>query len=169
MPRLLLLLFFAVALPASAQPAAKISLYIGPVPNPNGVVTPVSRDFAASYTDLQKAHKDGGVPALELVDDPARADAILSVTYRGDVDNGSTVSAGVPISMGATMGSSQHVTPTLRGRLTLGATGEGADFSGVTPGTDDRPRWSTQAKRIYQQAAAWLTANQDRLIRLRRP
>ncbi len=168
-PRLSLLFALALVLPASGQEAARLALYVGPVPNPNGLVTPVSRDFANSYADLEKAHKDVRLPVITLVDDPAQADAILSVTFRGDVDNGTSLAGNVPpISMGVNVSGTQHVTPTLRARLTVRATGEGADFAGVSADTTDRTKWSTQARRIYEQAVAWLTANEERLIRLRR-
>ena len=169
-PPLSLLLALALVLPASGQEAARLALCLGPVPNPNGIVTPISKDFANSYADLEKAHKDVRSPVIALVDDPAQADAILSVTFRGDVDNGTTLAGSVPpISMGVNVSGIQHVTPTLRARLTVRATGEGADFAGISAGTTDRTKWSTQARRIYEQAIAWLTANEERLIRLRRP
>jgi len=163
----LLVVLSAFTVGAAGQEPASVVLYIGPVPNPNGLVTPVPKDFAASYEDLKKAHAEAGGGLVTLVDDPALGDAILSVTHRGDVSNGSTVSVGVPISMGATVTGTEHVTRTLRGRLTVRSTGQGAEFSGVANPGDDRARWSTQAKRIYQQAAAWLAANESTLVRLR--
>ena len=170
MRRLSLLLAFALVLPASAQTPARLALYIGPVPNPNGLVIPVSKDFADSYADLRKAHTKAQSPVIALVDDPAQADAILTVTYRGDVDNGTTVGAGVPIiGPELSISGTQHVTPTLRARLTVRATSEGADLSGMGTGGNERTKWSTQAERIYRQAAAWLIANHDQLIRLRQP
>jgi hypothetical protein len=171
MRRLSVLLALALVLPSSAQTPAGLALYIGPVPNPDGLVTPVSKDFADSYADLRKAHIKARSPVITLVDDPLQADAILTVTRRGDVDNGTTIGPGVPpISFGATISSTQHLIPTLLARLTVRrATSEGADFSGVDAGENDRTKWSTQAERIYRQAAAWLIANHDQLIKLRHP
>jgi len=167
MRRLSLWLALALVMPAFAQTPRDLALYIGPVPNPDGLVTPVSRDFADSYADLKKAHFKVRSPGIALVDDPARADAILTVAYRGDVDNGTTVGTAVPIGFGATIGATQHVTPTLRAHLTVRATSEGVNFSGVGTDANNRTKWSTQAERIYRQAAAWLIANHDRLIKLR--
>ena len=162
-------LFFALALvlPASARTPAALALSIGPLPNPNGLVTPLSKDFADSYADLKKAHTKARSPVIALVDDPAHADVILTVTHRGDVDNGTIVEAAVPIASGVTISSTHHVTPTLLAHLTIRATSEGADFSGVGTDSNDRTKWSTQAARIYKQAAAWLIANHDQLIKLR--
>jgi hypothetical protein len=171
MRRLSVLLALALVLPASAQTPAGLALYIGPVPNPDGLVTLVSKDFADSYADFRKAHIKARSTVITLVDDPLQADAILTVTRRGEVDNGTTIGPGVPpISFGATISSTQHLIPTLLARLTVRrATSEGADFSGVDAGESDRTKWSTQAERIYRQAAAWLIANQDQLISLRHP
>ena len=163
-------LALALVMPAFAQAPVDLALYVGPVPHPDGHVTPVAKDFADSYADLKKAHLKVRSPGIVLVDDPAQADAILTVTYRGDVDNGSTIGPGVPpIAFGATISSTQHLIPTLRARLTVRrASSEGADFSGVDAGENDRTKWSTQAERIYRQAAALLIANHDQLIELRR-
>ena len=168
MRRLLLLLALAVVMAAFAQAPAALALYIGPVPNPDGLVTPVSKGFADSYADLKKAHSKVRSPAITLVDDPAQDDASLTVTYRGDVDSGTTVGTAAPIGFGATIGATQHVTPTLLAHLTIRARIEGVSFSGVDAGETDRTKWSTQAERIYRQAAAWLVANHDQLIKLRR-
>ena len=164
-----LLVALALALPAFAQTPGDLTLYIGPVPNPDGLVTPVSKGFADSYADLRKAHIKARSPAITLVDDPLQADAILTVTYRGEVDNGTTVGPGLPpIAFGGTISSTQHLIPTLLARLTVRrATSEGANFSGVDAGETDRTKWSTQAERIYRQAAAWFVANRDPLIQLR--
>jgi hypothetical protein len=169
MRQLSLLLALALVMPAFAQAPVHLALYIGPVPNPDGLVTPVSKDFADSYADLKKANIKVQSPVIALVYDPAQADAILTVTYRGDVDNGTTVGTGVPIGFGATISATQHVMPTLLAHLTIRATSEGVDFSGVSADRNDRTKWSTQAERIYRQAAAWLIANHDQLIRLRHP
>jgi hypothetical protein len=163
-----LLLALALVPPAFAQTPGDLALYIGPVPNPDGLVTPVSKGFADSYADFKKAHIKVRSPVIALVDDPAQADAILTVTYRGDVDNGTTVGTAVPIGFGATIGATHHVTPTLLAHLTIRATSEGVDFSGVGTDANDRTKWSTQAERIYRQAAAWLIASHDQLIKLRR-
>jgi hypothetical protein len=169
MRRWSVLVALAFVLPASAQPPAGLALYIGPVPNIDGIVTPVPKDFANSYADLKKAHAKARNPAIGLVDDPAQADAILTVTRRGDVDTGTTSGSGLPpISLGgAGVSGTQRLTPTLLARLTIRATREGGDFSGVEPGEVDWTKWSTQAERIYKQVAAWLVANQDQLIKLR--
>ena len=170
MRRLSVLVALALVLPASAQTPDGPTLYIGPVPNPDGVVTPVSKDFANSYADLRKAHIKSRSPVIALVDDPGQADAILTVTRRGDVDTGTTIGPGLPpISFGGGISATQQLIPTLLARLTIRATGEGGDFSGVDPGDTDRTKWSTQADRIYRQAAAWLVANRDLLIKLRHP
>jgi len=169
MRRLSVLLALALVLPASAQTPDRLALFIGPVPNPDGIVTPVPKEFADSYADLKKAHTKARSPAIVLVDDPAAADVILSVTRRGEVDSGTTVGPGLPpISMGGTIGSTSRITPTLLARLTIRATSQGGDFSGVEPGETEWTKWSTQADRIYKQAAAWLVANQDQLIQMRR-
>jgi hypothetical protein len=166
-----LLLALALVLPASAQTPTPLTLYIGPVPNPDGTVTPVSKDFASSYTDLKKAHAKAKSPDVALVDDPAHADAILSVTRRGDVDTGTTAGSSLPpISLGgAGVSGRQRLTPTLLARLTIRATNEGGDFSGVEPGEVEWTKWSTQAERIYKQVAAWLVTNRDAVIARRRP
>ena len=171
MRRLSLLLALGLVLPGPAQTPADLALYIGPVPNPDGLVTPVAKDFAASYADLKKAHTKARNPAIALVEDPAQADAILTVTRRGDVGTGTTAGSGLPpISLGgAGVSDTQRLTPTLLARLTIRATREGGDFSGVEPGEVDWTKWSTQAERIYKQVAAWLVANHDYLIKLRHP
>jgi len=171
MRRLSALLLLAFMLPASAQtPPPRLALFMGPLPNPDGIVTPVPKDFANSYADLKKAHAKAQSPLIVLVDDPAEADAILTITRRGDVDSGTTMGTGLPpISLGGgTVTGSQRVVPTLLARLTIRATKEGGDFSGVDAGDTDWTKWSTQAQRIYQQVAAWLVTNQDLLINLRR-
>jgi hypothetical protein len=139
------------------------------LPNPDGLVTPVSKEFADSYADLKKAHIKVRSPSIALVDDPAQADAILTVTRRGDVDNGTTIGPGLPpISFGGSISATQQLIPTLLARITVRrATSEGADFSGVEAGENDRTKWSTQAERIYRQAVAWLIANHDPLMTLR--
>ena len=169
MRRLSLLLALALVLPTLAQTPDGLTLYIGPLPNPDGLVRPVSKDFADSYADLKKAHAKARNPAIRLVDDPAQADAILTVTRRGDVDTGTTAGSGLPpISLGgAGVSGTQRLTPTLLARLTIRAPREGGDFSGVEPAEVDWTKWSTQAERIYRQAAAWLVANQDQLFQLR--
>ena len=171
MRRLSVLVALALVMTASAQTPTGLTLYIGPLPNPDGVVTPVSKDFAASYADLKKAHTKARSPDITLVDDPAQADAILTVTRRGEVDTGTTAGSGLPpISLGgAGVSGTQRLTPTLLARLTIRATREGGDFSGVEPGEVDWTKWSTQADRIYKQVAAWLVANRGLLIQLRHP
>ena len=164
-----LLLTLALAVPAFAQTPPSLALYIGPVPNPDGSVAPISKDFANSYADLKKAHTKARNPDITLVDDPSLADAILSVTRRGDVDNGSTAASSLPpISLGGSgVSGTQRLTPTLLARLTIRATREGGDFSGMEPGEVDWIKWSTQAERIYKQVAAWLVTNRELLIQLR--
>src|SRR6266540_1359748 len=95
MRRLSLLVVLVLVLPASAQTPAPVALYMGAVPNPGGLVTPVSKAFEDSYADLKKAHAKAVSPVIVLVDDPARADVILTITYRGEVDNGTTVDVAV--------------------------------------------------------------------------
>jgi hypothetical protein len=169
MRRLSRLLAIALVLPASAQMPDAVALYIGPMPNPSGLVTPLSKDLADSYADLRKAHIKARSTAIALVENPAQADAILTITHRGDVDNGVTVGTALPInSPGVTISSTHRLTPTLQARLTARVTGEVAAFSGVGPDSTDRTKWSVQAQRIYEQAASLLIANRDQLIRLRR-
>ena len=164
---LLGLLALVLIQPASTQAPVELALYIGAVPNPTGLVTPVSKDFADSYADLKKAYIKAQVSGVVLVSDPAQADAILTVTYRGDRDNGTSVSTAVPLESQPTISSTQHATPTLLARLTVRATNQGGDFSGAGTGGNDRSKWSTQADRIYRQATVWLIANRDALIELR--
>ena len=116
-----LLLALAFVPPASTQTPPPLTLYIGPVPNPDGVVAPVSKDFTNSYNDLKKAHAKLKTPDITLVDDPAQADAILSVTRRGDVEAGTTVGGSLPpISLGGGgISSTQRVLPTLLAALYL--------------------------------------------------
>ena len=163
MPRLLSLLLVLLALiPAHAAAQQDVALYIGPVPNPNGLTVPVSKEFADSYGDLTKAHNKLKPPQVTLVDDPAQSDAILTVTYRGEVDAASTVNMSAPIALGSSI-SGTHVTkPTLRARLTVRATRNGVDFSGVRE-EDDRTKYSTQAERIYKQAVDWLVSHRDEI------
>jgi hypothetical protein len=156
-------LVLAVATLASAQSSATVRLYLGPLPNPGGVVTPVPKDVADSYADLKKAHEQARATGIELVDDAAQADAILTVTFRGQVESGTTLGESRAHGMPSTLSSVRHTTRTLRARLTVRATGEGVDFSGVTTGDGDRTKWSTQATRIYAQAVAWLETNGKRL------
>ena len=99
------------------------------------------------------------------MDDAARADAILTVTFRGQVDAGTTIGTSRAQGMPDTLSAVQHAIRTLRARLTVCATGEGVDFSGVSTGDSDRTKWSTQANRIYSQAVAWLETNRERLRR----
>ncbi len=141
---------------------------MGPVPNPDGLVAPVPKAFAASYDDLKKAHVKAASPVIVLVDDPAHADAILTITYRGEVDSDPTVKTGARMSASSvTLTGTHRPTPTLLARLTVRASGAGADFSGVSTDPSEQTKWSTQASRIYTQAAAWMGAMQDQLIKLR--
>jgi hypothetical protein len=165
MARLRLAIVFALALAAevSGQAPDTMMLHLGRLPNPGGVVTPLEKDFADSYADLRRAHEKVRPAAVELVDDASRADAILTVTFRGQVDTGTTIDESRAHGTPPTLSSRQHTTRTLRARLTVRATGEGVDFSGVSTGDSDRTKWSTQATRIYTQAVAWLETNRERL------
>jgi hypothetical protein len=164
MRRLSLVVALVLAFPVLAQIPAPIPVYMGPVPNPGGVVAPIPKDFESSYADLKKAHAKTTSPVMSLVDDPGQAMAILTVTYRGDVEDGGAASTQVrPKANSVAVVGTPQVTPTLRARLTIPKTSEGIDFSGVSGDIGERTRWSTQATRIYQQAAEWLAANRDRL------
>jgi hypothetical protein len=165
MARLSLGLFFAVAIAAEAygQSPRPIGLHLGPLPNSGGVVTAVPKDFADSYADLKKAHDKARPDGLELVDDVTQADAVLTVTFRGQVNTGTTIGESRAQGMPPTLGSVEHAARMLRARLTIRATGEGVDFSGASTGDSDRTKWSTQATRIYSQAVAWLEMNRGRL------
>jgi len=66
MRRLSRLLAIALVLPASAQMPDAVALYIGPMPNPSGLVTPLSKDLADSYADLRKAHIKARSTAIAL-------------------------------------------------------------------------------------------------------
>jgi hypothetical protein len=160
-------LALALAVAASAQPPATMTLHLGPLPNPGGVVAPVPKDVANSYADLKKAHDNARPDGIELVDDATQADAILTVTFRGRVDTGTTIGTSRAHGMPPTLSSVEHSMRTLRARLTVRATGEGVDFSGVSTGDGDRTKWSTQAARIHAQATSWLLANRERLQRTR--
>jgi hypothetical protein len=164
-PPLTACLALAISAAAWAQSPPAIRLYLGPLPNPDGVIAPMAKDFADSYADLRKAHEKARPAAVELVEDAAQADAILTVTFRGQVDTGTTIGTSRALDMPPTLSSVQHSARTLRARLTVRATGEGVDFSGVSTGDGDRTKWSTQAARIYAQAAAWLESNGGRLVR----
>jgi hypothetical protein len=164
MARLRLALFIALAVAAESSGQSRTTtLYLGPLPNPGGVASPVPEDFADSYADLRKAHHKARPGTVELVDDATRADAILTVTFRGQVETGTTIGESRAHAMPATLSSVQHTARTLRARLTVRATGEGVDFSGVGTGDNDRMKWSTQAARIHSQAVSWLETNRDRL------
>jgi hypothetical protein len=156
-----------LAAAASAQSSPSIRLYLGPLPNPDGVVAPVAQGVADSYADLRKAHDKARSVAVALVEDAAQADAILTVTFRGQVDTGTTIGTSRALDMPPTLSSVPHSTRLLRARLTVRATGEGVDFSGVSTGDGDRTRWSTQAARIYAQAARWLESNGERVKKRR--
>jgi hypothetical protein len=161
--QLAIVLAFGLASPACAQQPAATTLHLGPLPNPGGVVTKVPKDFADSYADLRKAHDKARPSGVELVDDATQADAVLTVTFRGQVDAGTTIGESRGYGMPPTLNIVAHATRTLRARLTVHATGEGVDFSGVATGDDDRTKWSAQAARIYSQAVAWLQSNRARL------
>jgi len=161
------LLALALALPASAQAPRAIRLYIGPVPNPDGVVAPMPAALADSYADLRKAHDKAAAPGIEVVDDPRQADAILTITFRGDVDDSTLSTAVPPLASDVIVSSVPQYIRTLRARVTVVATREGLDLTGVEPGKR-RMRWSTQAERINAQASAWLLANRERLVELRK-
>ena len=166
--RLWLFLALALALPASAQTPATVSVYLGPVPNPGGAASKVPKSFEASYADIRKAYEKAAPPDIRLVDDPAQADAFLTITFRGDVE--SKAAAGVaarPSAQSVTVNGTSQLTPTLLARLMVRTTSEAVEYSGLGNDDGDRTRWSTQATRIYQQAAGWLQANRERLIDLR--
>lgn len=159
------LVVLAMTVPLGAQPDVPIALHLGPLPNPGDVSTPVPEPVADSYADLRKAHERARHEGIVLVPDAVSADAILTITFRGTVDAGTTIGTSRMHAESPTLSSTQHSMRTLRARLTVASTGEGVDFSGVSTGDNDRTRWSTQAARIYQQATAWLAANRNRVVR----
>src|SRR5512139_304857 len=113
---LALVVALAAAAPAVAQPETPVALYIGPLPNPAGVVTPVPDGFAKSYADLQKAHDKAHPGGIVLATDAAHADAILTVTFRGSVDAGATIGISRMMGGGESLSSAQHDMRTLRAR-----------------------------------------------------
>ena len=154
LPSLVLL----VSLQGTSPAADPIRVYLGPLPG-SDAASPIPRTFRASYADLRRVHgkqarlyrNAPSVPALTLVDEPARADLVLTVVHRGPCERHGGAKA----------------LPTLIARLTVRRAGDNVDLSGVGKGQQGRTRWTQQAERIYAQAAAFADTHYAALIRMR--
>ena len=156
---LLLSLALLVSLQTPSAAADPIRVYLGPLPGSDAAAYPIPKAFRASYADLRRVHgkrarlyrNTPSVPALTLVDEPARADLVLTVVHRGPLQRGGDGKA----------------LPTLIARLTVQRAGDTVDLSGVGTGQKERSRWTEQAERIYGQAAEFADTHYAALMRLR--
>lgn len=155
-----LLIFALFAFAQTLAPAGDpVRLYLGPVPDANGVIAPLPKSFKDSYADLRRVSSKAAnlyssarapVP-FTLVDEVSHADVILTVIQRGLDTNADPA----------------HELPTLIARLTVRRTGDAEDFSGIARGATDRRRWTDQAEHIYRQVAGWADTNHEAIVRLR--
>ena len=155
----MLLLVLALLAGAQASPSAlkPIRLYLGALPDSDGAVAPVTKEFKASYADLRRVHgriaglyrDTRSVPPLTLVDDATQADLVLTVTHRGPL-----------------AGQGKSVA-TLIARLTVRRAGDTLDLAGIAPGRTGRVRWTEQAESIYKQTVAFADTSYAALVRLR--
>ena len=160
-----------LALGASQAPSdsVPVTVFLGPIPSPEGFVSGATQRFADSYKDLREEYLNEAEfrRAITLVDDPSKAQLILEVTDRGRVGIGAH--AGTVVATGPNTATGTLVpirAKYLGARLVVRGSSYRLDIDGMA-GVHLRT-YRNQAKNVLRQVVEWTDANRT-LLRTQSP